>query len=328
KTRLPASGSYFSSTDILDEGGERLLVGGGAAFFRADDLDARDSGQGGVQLKVRPGLGLDLGFYAIRYHDKTPQVYVRPGVDAATGNVINPAVVDFTVGKVGEYFLVYPEDVQAYGVSASTTFGSWNWAAEVSMRRNTPLVSIAEPILPANSIFPGFPGVNPNADNDNNPAYAVGRSVHAQVSWLATFGPSFISKEASFLGEVAGNRRTSITKNEAALDPNTEKTAWGFRMIYEPTYRQVFSGLDLSVPLGFSYFPQGKSSVVGVFGPDKGGDMSIGLSAAYLDAWRFGLSYTHFYGPEEGFLDANSNQSMKQSLADRDFVSFSVRRTF
>ena len=333
KTRLPAVGSYFSTSDTVDEGGERMILGepppGGSqpvAWFRADDEEAKDSGQGGVQLRVRPGAGLDLGFYAIRYHDKTPQLYARPGVDEQTHQIINPGVVDFSQGKIGEYYLVYPENIQAYGMSATTTFGDWNVAAEVSMRRNTPLVSSLQVIIPAAPPF--FPGVNPDADNNDDPAYAVGRSVHANFSWLASFGPSFISREASFLGEVAWNRLTSITDNDDALDPNAEKNAWGFRMVYEPTYRQVLSGLDLSVPLGFSYFPKGKSSVVSTFGPDKGGDMSIGLGAAYLDAWRFRLSYTHFYGPAQGFLDAKQNQSMKQSLADRDFVAFSVHRTF
>ncbi|MDF1552255.1 MAG: DUF1302 domain-containing protein [Deferrisomatales bacterium] len=366
KTVLPGVGSYFSSNDTVDEGGERLLledhpilvpnpgfdptdptsppfIPGGAAseaWFRGDDLEARDDGQGGLQLRVRPGLGLDLGFYAIRYHEKVPQLYARlyklpgvpvgvpviPGPGAPDINAAYPAGVDPISGKAGEYYLVYPEDVEAYGFSASTTFGDWNLATELSIRRNTPLVSSLQ------SDFYFGPGT-PEPDNDSDPAYAVGKSVHANFSWFATFGPTFISNESAFLGEVAWNRRTSITDNEDALDPNTDKDAWGFRMVYEPTYRQVLSGLDLSVPLGFAYFPKGKSSVVGTFGPDKGGDMSLGLNASYLDVWRFSLSYTHFYGPEEGFLtepisDTVVPQSMKQSLADRDFVAFSVRRTF
>jgi hypothetical protein len=42
RTRLPAVGSYFSSADILDDGGERLFVGPpGQALFRGRDLTAR-----------------------------------------------------------------------------------------------------------------------------------------------------------------------------------------------------------------------------------------------------------------------------------------------
>ncbi|MBW2369939.1 MAG: DUF1302 domain-containing protein [Deltaproteobacteria bacterium] len=341
ETRLPASGSYFSRSDILVEGGERLFLGGpimdlsgggppvfGAApeaWFRGNDLEADDAGQGGIQVLVRPGENLDLGFYAIRYHDKTPQVYARmfkvPGAPLGSpAPVFNPPGVDLNSGKSGEYFLVYPEDIEMYGITATSTFGGWNVATEISYRCNTPLVSLLH-------AFPGIPGM-PEPDNDDNPGYAVGDSVHAQVNWLAVFGPSFISREATFLGEVAWHRRTDITDNPDALDPNTTKEAWGIRMVYEPKYRQVLPGLDLSVPLGFAYFPKGTSSVITGFGSDKGGDMSIGLGATYLDAWRCKLSYTHFYGSEHGNLDKDQHFSLKQPLADRDFISFSVWRTF
>jgi len=319
-SRLPAVGSYFSTGDILDVGGERLLVlpvfgWYKLAFLRGDDMDAKDSGQGGVQLKVRPGLGLDLGFYAIRYHDKGPQIYLKPleGFNLRTG-------------QIGQYFLAYPEDIEAYGMSVSRTFGDWNLATEVSMRRNTPLVSTVGVILPA--LPPIFPGMNLDADNDDNPAYAVGRSVHVNFSWFAVFAPNFIARESAFLGEVAWNHLESITENPDALDPNAEKDAVGFRMVYTPTYRQVLPNLDLSIPIGLSYFPMGKSSVVPGFGWDEGGDVSIGLSGSYLDVWRFSLSYTHFYGPEGSFLNENLNLSFKQSLGDRGFVALSFYRTF
>ncbi|MFS2020923.1 DUF1302 family protein, partial [Massilia sp. CT11-108] len=70
----------------------------------------------------------------------------------------------------------------------------------------------------------------------------------------------------------AWNRLLSVTKNSAALNPNTTDDALGIKLVYTPTYRQVFPGIDLSVPVGLSYFPMGKSAVVGSFGPDKGGD--------------------------------------------------------
>jgi hypothetical protein len=319
KSRIPAAGSYFSDSDYLDEGGERLFVGPGVAFFRGDDVEAKDSGQGGVQFKVRPGAGVDLGFYAIRYHDKFPQLYVRPGMGPA--GPIDPSVVDLSKGKVGEYFLVYPENIQAYGVSATRTFGDWNLATEVSMRRHAPLSSNGGVVLP---------GMDPDVDHDKNPQYAMGRTVHANFNWLAVFGPTFLSKESSFLGEVAWNKVTSIEVDN--LQPRAEMSGWGFRTVYEPTYRQVLDGVDVSIPLGFGYCPKGKSAAGPVFGPDKGGDLSAGLNVSYLDAWRFALSYTHYYGPSDGFLttdaDGTTGRSYKQTLADRDFVAFSVRRTF
>ncbi|MOA57442.1 hypothetical protein D3C78_1816170 [compost metagenome] len=72
----------------------------------------------------------------------------------------------------------------------------------------------------------------------------------------------------------------------------------------------------------------GKSAVVGGFGPDQGGDFNLGVSATYLDRVTAGLTYTHFYGPEDTTLDAVSHFNFKQALKDRDFLAFSVKTTF
>ena len=308
KLRLPAVGSYFSAVDMVPaEGSERLFIPAfpGAAFFHGADMKAKDSGQGGLQVRFRVG-DVDYGVYAIRYHDKAPQTYLRPGAG------FNPAT-----GQLGQYVLVYPEDIGAYGASATTTVGNVNFAAEVSIRRATPLASDAQtdPLAAGN--------------NNGNPLYAVGNSAHAQLSWIASLGPNFISHEADLVGEIAWNRATSVTRNASALNPNASRDATNIRVVYEPKYRQVMPGLDLSVPIGVGYGLSGNSSVVSSFYGKGVGDLSIGLSGAYLDAWRFGLNYTHFCGPEGSFLDsAGGHVSYKQSLKDRDFVSLTVYRTF
>lgn len=308
KTLLPGSGSYFSTVDFLSDGAESMLLSsdGSSYFQRAHDLKARDSGQGGLSLRFRIGE-TDYGIYAVRYHDKTPKIYVMPGVDA--GNTDSGF-------KVGEYRWVYPENIRAFGVSATRTFGAVNLAGEISVRRNTPLDSDAQADLTG------------TADNDGNPLYAVGNSAHAQVNWMYNVGPSFISREADLLGEIAWNRRTSVTKNESAMNPNATRDATNIRLVYEPKYRQVYPGLDLSVPLGVGYGLDGNSSVVGAFLGEHIGDFNIGLNGTYLDTWRIGLSYTHYFGPVDTAIDSDGHGSFKQSLADRDFIAMTLRRTF
>ncbi|MEK1907421.1 MAG: DUF1302 domain-containing protein [Pseudomonas sp.] len=318
ETRLPGAGSYFSTSDTIGEGNERLIVGapfpaflGGnpdspAAFFHGNDKEAKSSGQGGLQLKYNAET-VEYGLYAIQYHDKTPKLYLKPGTGAP----------NFSSGKIGDYYWVYPEDIQALGASFSTTVDEYSFAGEASMRWNMPLVSNGQTVLP---------GVA--ADNDKDALYAIGRTAHVNLNVLASLGPSFISNEASLVGEIAWNRVLNVTDNRNALDPNGTDDGLGIKLVYAPTYRQLFPGVDVSVPLGASYFPMGKSLAVGSFGPDNGGDMNIGVTATYLDRVTLGLTYTHFYGAEDTNLNAANQFNFKQSLKDRDYLAFSVKTTF
>lgn len=311
KSVLPGVGSYFSGVDFFDVGGERMLTGPASANTRGQDMRAKDSGQGGLQIKWSPeGTGFDFGFYAAQYHDKSPQVVIRPATSS--------------------YVLAYHEDIRTYGASFSTTAGEFNIAGEASVRRNTPLVQTATVDL--FGIVPAmFGGPSAPANNSDNPTYPVGNSAHLNLSTLASFGPSFIAREASLAGEIAWNRVTGITRNAAAMDPGATRDAWGMRMVFTPSYRQALPGLDINVPVGISYFPKGRSSVIAAFGPDKGGDISIGINGEYLSVWHFGLNYTHFYGAEGNSTVMQGQGSVftyKQNFKDRDFVSLTVHRTF
>lgn len=315
KTRLPGAGSYFSTSDNLDVGGERILAGAapfpGAAtpaFYRAGDLKPRDGGQGGIQVKFQlPGDDTDFGLYATRFHAKDPNVYLYPG------SGYNPAT-----GSIGSYRLVYHEGILAFGGSFSKSIGDINLAGEVSYRDNAPLTSLPQVVTRA------------NADNRDNALYAIGRTAHAQVSVLYTVPPNLIAEESSLVGEIAWNTRLAVTKNREALDPEARVSAVGLRMVYEPTYRQVLPGLDIGVPIGFGYNPNGKSQAVQSFngGVSSAGDISVGVNANYLDVWRLGVNYTHYIGAAGAFRYDSNARTYKQSLADRDFISVSARRTF
>lgn len=317
KTRLPASGSYLSDADFVGPGAERFLVSpsaAGPAFF-VTEQSARDSGQGGLQLRFRPSAwDVEFGLYAARYHDKGPQLYVRP-----TGLPPEPGTL-----RVGDLQQVYAEDIKTYGASFSTVLGEANVAGEMSYRTNAPLVSDPQVALP---------GVV--ADGRDNPFFAVGKTAHAQVSFIYLLGNSPLWDGAELLGEVAWNRRLSVTKNPAAIDPNTTRDAWALRILFVPQFFQVFPGVDLTMPIGIGYNPSGRSSAVFKFngGVEKGGDFSIGLTADYAKKVKAGVTYTHFYGRTGPFLEPTNafgaqRLSYDQSLKDRDFISLSVQMTF
>jgi hypothetical protein len=316
--RLPATGSYFSNVDFLGTGATRLIVGssplGNVGFYRQGDMEAKSSGQGGAQIKWHVGE-VDYGLYAARWNEHGPQLYLHPYTTIPPLANINGLGL-----QVGTYQWVYHEGVKAVGGSFSTTVGNVNLAGEASVRYNASLDSDAQVDLTG------------KGNNSDNPLYAVGKTAHAQLSWIAALGPSFLAREADFVGELAWNRVLSVTKNLSALNPNATRDAANLRTVFEPKYRQVLPGLDLSVPVGLGWGLMGNSAAVGAFLGKDTGDLSIGVNGTYLGVWNFGLNYTHYLGKAGTFLiaDANGNyhRSFLQSNADRDFISFNVRRTF
>lgn len=309
--RLPTVGSYFSVTDLLGDGAERMLLGPASAP-RGSDLKGGNSGQFGLQLRWRVAE-TDLGFYALRFHDKDPQLVPRLGFV-------------FPIGVVPtSYNLAYHKDTTAYGFSANHTFDNWNFGLEASVRRNQALASSHAADL--SGLIPFLP---PN-DNDGNPAYATGNTAHINLSTIWSVPKSVLFPEAILVGELAWNRLLDCRTNcNTALDPNATRDAISMRAVFTPTYRQVMPGLDLSVPVGIGYTPKGSRSSLTAAGfpPEGGGDLTIGVKGLYLNNLNTTLAYTHFFGSTGAFLDATNSFSYKQARKDRDFVSLTVRASF
>ncbi len=296
--RLPAAGSYFSFADFVGEGGETFIIGPGQALNRAHDIQARNSGQYGLQVKMKAG-DFEYGLYAARYHDRFPQFYLRPGQ--------------------GNYGMVYGEGIRTFGASISTLIGETNVAAETSIRRNTPLAARGNVVV----------DLTGTGDNDHNPLYPVGNTFHAQISAISVMPGTAMWDGATLLGEVAYNRITSVDKNKDQLDPNVTRNASSLRMLFTPEYFQVFPGVDMTVPLGVGYGIDGNTAISGTgFSPEGGGDATIGLQFDYRKTWRGGINFTHYFGSAGGIVDSTNALSGDQVYADRDFVSISLQRTF
>jgi hypothetical protein len=293
RSRFPAVGSYFSTTDIIFPASQAGFFGPGPTV-KAPDQKARDGGQYGLQLRYSAeSIDTDFGFYAIRYHDKSPKVYLSPNVT---------------------YREVYPENIRAYGASFNKNVGDAAVAGEVSMRQNLPLVSLA------GSAVAGF-------DNDGNPGYAVGKSFHANLNVFYTLPRSVLWDGGALLAEVAANRLLSVTKNPAALDPNTRRDALALRVVFSPQQLNVLPGVDLTTPIGLGYSPHARSAVVSAFGVQNGGDLSLGLNAVYQQVWDLRLNYVRYLGTP-GPSSYAGRQTFLQALKDRNFVSLSLQRAF
>ncbi len=307
ENRIPASGSYLSDADFVGAGAETLL-----GMHRVADFSGKNTGAGGLQVRFTPyGGDTDFGLYAIRYNDRGPQIMLSPGF--APFNASNT------------YRLVYADGVQAYGASASTALFDANVAAEISMRTNAPLVSDPQIDIPL------------AGNGSSNPLYAVGRTGHAQISSIYLMHKGLFWDGATWLQELAWNRTLSVQKNPLALDPNTTRDAMAYRTIFEPAFFQVFPAVDMTMPIGIGWNPYGLSSAVFKFngGVEHGGDFSIGLTANYKNDIKATLNYVHFLGTNGAFLTPYANPARTlfaltgaQSLADRDFISFSIQSTF
>jgi hypothetical protein len=334
RSRAPASGSYFSDADMIDAGGKRILLGPNLpgmpapALFRGKDLGAGnetdqfgqgDFGQGGLDIRYRSEkLDTEFGLYWYRYNEKSPYwMYIKPGLITTPMGpvVIDPSIVDLSKGKVGQYYMVFPEGIHMLGASFSTQFGPVNVAGELSGRINTPLISSVQTVLPGMV-----------ADNNDHPLYAVGNTLHGNLSATYLLGPgpmigSFrLWQGGDILGEFAWQYLIDTTKNPGALDPTRDDFATGIRVLFEPTYYQVFPGIDVVVPIGLGYVPAGRSPVDLKFNGsdgDQAGDVNVGLKVTYNNLWNIGLTYTNYFGG-----------SGAQHLNDRDFISLYVQRTF
>ncbi|OYT97647.1 MAG: adhesin [Pseudomonas sp. PGPPP3] len=132
----------------------------GIVVRRYGDKDARDSGQFGTAFRYffEP-LDTEFGAYFMNYHSRAP-IFSGQGASAqaqATINAVASGAANaggFSLAKLsaasslaaaagagnGGYFMEYPEDIQLYGVSFSSTLPTGTaWSGEVSYRPNAPV---------------------------------------------------------------------------------------------------------------------------------------------------------------------------------------------
>jgi hypothetical protein len=292
------AGSYFSSSDIFDKGGQRLIVGPDLYLYRVKDLTPPiDNGQFGASVQFTLG-NYDLGFYGLRFDAKIPEIYSSaPQPTAGPGNV-------------GSYYLVYPRDIQLYGSSLSTTVGPVNVGGEISGRRNMPLVSGAAGVAQ----YPG--SANAGA------LYAVGSTLAAQASAIyispaLSFDPGGVTMD----GEFEFNHVLSVDSGRALLATGRNASAGAFEALVTPAYFDVFPNTELQFPIGMTYYLFGRSEIDGTMNHGYG-VFNVGVTATYRTAWTAGVTYNDYIGAPNPTLEGTA------SIVDRGYVSFNMEHTF
>ena len=294
KTEIDGVGSYFSTTDFIDEGGFNDSTG---FLKRLHDDKPSDSGQYGVAMTYTAESlnNTEFGLYYLRFHDKAP-------------------TLDF-LSDFGSYRVRYFDNIDLYGASFSTVFGDTNVSGEISYRDGQPVLvdtGIAPQAVRAKTMqaqvsfvhvlsntpladninFTGEVGYNRVLDNDKAPSFNI-------------FVPD---------GQGGGFPLATPTSDELFFD----KSAWGYTAGMTLEYLSVFQGWDLSVPLIFSQAVNGDSSQIGTFNLGEGDNrLGIGTTWRYLNNLSLEARYNVFLGDAED-----------TPLADRDNFAINAKYSF
>ncbi|MFV8817682.1 DUF1302 domain-containing protein [Haliea sp. E17] len=143
RTVIDECGTYWSSTDPYGGGCNYLTAAStssdreqyeeGLIIPRAGDDEASDSGQWGIALRyfVDSLNSTEFGLYYTRLHNRTP---IFSGINP-TQNFGQP----FILGTDPYYFFEFPEDIDLYGLTFSTSIADWSITGEASYRPKYPL---------------------------------------------------------------------------------------------------------------------------------------------------------------------------------------------
>ncbi|PMZ85096.1 MULTISPECIES: DUF1302 domain-containing protein [unclassified Pseudomonas] len=264
KTELFGVGSYFSTTDFIDEGGFNDASG---FVTRLKDDKPSDSGQYGVAFTYAAESlnNTEFGLFYSRYHDKTPSL------DFAT--------------NLGRYQVRYFDNIDLFGASFATVLGDVSWAGEVSYRDGTPVM-----------VDNGFssPVRGKTIQAQTSMIYVLGPTSFADNTSL--------TGELVYNTVVSNDESQPVTLAPGFALPGTDslvydRDAWGYTVQANLDYNDVFSGWDMSVPVTFSAAVHGDSSMVGSINAGQNDNRaSIGSSWRYLGNFTVEARYNAYLG--------------------------------
>jgi hypothetical protein len=190
----------------------------GAIVRRGPDRDARDGGQFGVAMRYNfEPLDTEFGAYFMNYHSRAPifsgrgapaGAYSPAALAAALGPFASPALISsllpLVVAGNSSYYVEYPEDIQLYGLSFSTTLPTGTaWSGELSYRPNAPVQINTTDIL-YSGITPLDPTVSPlqGSPDTDQPGYRRKEITQLQTTFTQFFDQVMGAERLTVVGEV------------------------------------------------------------------------------------------------------------------------------
>lgn len=315
KTKLDPCGSYFSTTDVFDEGCDYLAVGSfdnpsvpGASPFlfvpRAPDIEADSAAQFGVSLRwFVPELSdTEFGLYYLRFSDQLPRL----------GATVSRRLGGQPVPSTGTYYAEYLENRELYGLSFNTTIGGDNIFSgqslfgEVSYQPDAPINLTTGTILGAALLDPAGPPFGARVEN-----YREKDMYQASLGTIRTGRGVLGSNSTTYTAELVASRVMGL---ETGLEyGDVTSSAYGATASVSMTYNDVFRGINVIPSLSHARGFNGVAPTLTNGLSERAWSTSVGVDASYLDALSFGVRYVDFTGGATG---------------DRDYLSFNVKYSF
>jgi len=306
--RYPEAGSYLNGNDALLKGGESVILRPGVFAVHGADAEPDGTKNWGLALRWSPAwLGGTTGIYYRRFTDMQPQVNLMP--------------------VPGKYFFSYADGIDLYGISLATNISSLSVGAELSYRRNMPLVSSPVSILPGQPVPQTGDTFGARGDTWQglvNIQHLIKKTpLFDRAAWNAEFTWAHAATVNQgmpyYLGRDGYNQIDRVTDH-----------AVGFGANFTPTWFQVFPGMDLSMPLSFNLGLYGNSPLLNGSSED-GGAWSAGLSLDVFQKYNFTLAYVGYFGevtndPKTGAVTVTNGPNA--ATRDRGWVSFTFKMTF
>ena len=304
---FPPTGSYWSVVNGLGKGNDT---------YGLAEVKARNGGQWGASLRYQPeGTQLNLGAYAMNYHDKAPQFSV---------NIKNTGAVGWT----------YAEDRKLFGISANFPVGDWAVGTELSYR---PKDAVA---------------LNVNASgcsSQNGNCWVDEKRLQWHLTGLLSLTPG--GTGGGFLNAIGANTATLLAEAVVIRYPNLKQTyggdpiaagGWGWGSETDPAGTPVPVGTKNSSGINFDFSVVWDGSIVPgwqvvpeiyYFRALSGrtpnasalfmkGAQSANFIVSFIKnpaQWQFTVNYAKFWGGSSVF---------DQPYRDRDFFGAVLSRNF
>lgn len=298
---FPPTGSYWSMVNGL---------GTGDSTYGLPKRKAKDAGQYGAALRWQPeGTQLNLGFYAMAYHDKAPQLSFENGSE-----------------------WVFAEDRQMFGISANLPVGDWSVGTELSYRPKD-----------AVSLNPNVDGCAANGGR----CWVDEQKYQWHLTGMLSMTPGDYGGVLKALGNAS--TATLMVEGVAVYYPGLKKYyngepvsagVWGWGQEYDlgATAEPVGDKLSAGYNLDFSWVYDGNLipgwqvipevyffHAVSGRTPNSSGLFMEGAKSANFIVnfvqnpanWQIGVNYAKFWGGSRVF---------DQPYADRDFFGVSISR--